>query len=132
MGTAFGVWLHVVKNILGKEPPVGIPEDLMPGWFTRRTIQGLDVAGGLLDRTAESVDGYSWLLHLLFTPSATRRLRELKKHLLPGEAKFMDNGDPADQMPGIGKRLHSSLYHTKRLLISGLRAMRALVAGLID
>ena len=129
MGTAFMTWLHVVKSILGKEPPEGIPLELKPGWITRRTLQGLDVAGGLLDRSAESVDGYTYLLHLLFTPNVAKRLSEIKKQLLPGEATFMDSGYTPDNLPVFTKRLHLSLYYTKRLLISSLRAMRALFHG---
>jgi hypothetical protein len=129
MGTAFVTWLHVVKSILGKEPPGGIPAEQVPGWVTRRTLQGLDVAGGLLERSAEKVDGYSYLLHLLFTPNTAKRLRELRRLLIPGEATFMDSGHPPDSLPGWSKRLHLSLYHTKRLLISSWRALRALVHG---
>jgi hypothetical protein len=129
MGTAFMTWLHVVKLILGKEPPGGIPRELVPGWATRRTLQGLDVAGGLLERSAEQVDGYSYLLHLLFTPNTARRLREIKRHLLPGEMIFMDGGLPDGQKPPMGKRVRLSLYYMKHLLLSGLRAMRALFHG---
>lgn len=129
MGTAFGTWLHVVKDISGKEPPSGIPSDLIPGWVTRRTIQGLDVAGGLLDRSAETHDGYTWLMHLIFTPNVTKKLGEIKKHLVPGEAMLMDQGHAPGAMPGFGVRLRSSLYHTKRLLVSSFRAMRALING---
>lgn len=129
MGTAFMTWLHVVKSVLGVEPPGGIPDELVPGWVTRRTLQGLDVAGGLLERSAEKVDGYTYMLHLLFTPNTAKRLREIKKHLVPGEAMFMDNGHPPDSLPGWPKRLHSSLYHAKRLLITGWRAVRALLHG---
>ena len=129
MSTAFVTWLHVVKSIVGKEPPGGISSDLVPGWVTRRTLQGLDVPGGLLDRSAEKVDGYSYLLHLLFTPNTAKRLREIKKQLFPGEALYMDSGLPADTKPGFGRRLHSSLYHAKRLVVTSLRAMRALFHG---
>lgn len=129
MGTAFETWLHVVKNILGVEPPGGIPAELNPSWVTRRTLQGLDVAGGLLDRSAAKVDGYSYLLHLLFTPNAARRLQEIRNRLVPGEAQFMDSGYSPGSKPSLLRRLRLSLYHTKHLLFSGWRALRALLHG---
>jgi hypothetical protein len=126
MGTAFGTWLHVVKDLLGRETPVPIPLGLIPGWATRRALDGLDVAGGLLERSAETVDGYSYMLHLLFTPNTAKRLREIKRQLFPGEEIFMDSGHRAGQMPPWPTRIRSSLYHTKRLVISGWRAFRAI------
>lgn len=127
MGTAFMTWLHVVKSILDKEPPGGIPPVLVPGWVTRRILEGLDVTGGLLDRKASRVEGYTYLLHLLFTPNTAKRLVEIRKQLLPGEALFMDGGHGPDRLPGWGTRLHSSLYHAKLLFVSGFRALRALL-----
>lgn len=129
MGTAFQTWLHVVKEILGKEPPCSVPKELVPGWATKRTLHGLNVAGGLLERSAESVDGYTYMLHLLFTPNLANRLREIKRNLLPGEAGFMDNGYGPDEKPTVIKRIHSSLYHLKHLMLSSLRALKALFSG---
>jgi hypothetical protein len=129
MGSAFQTWLHVVKEILDREPPCPIPRDLVPGWLTRRTLQGMDVAGGLLERSAETVDGYAYMLHLLFTPNAARRIREIKRHLFPGEALLMDGGHPADDLPTLPRRMRLGLYHFKRLLITSSRAMKAFFQG---
>lgn len=131
MGAAFQSWLHVVKEVLGKEPPCPVPADLLPGWVTRRTLAGLDVTGGLLERSAETVDGYSYMLHLLFTPNTAKRLREIKRHLWPGEEIFMDSGHAADDLPPFTRRVRLSLYHAKRMLLSGVRAVRALLHGLM-
>jgi len=126
MGTAFATWLHVVKSISGKEPPGGMPKDLVPGLVTRRTLQGLDVAGGLLDRKADHVDGYTYLLHLLFTPNTVHRFKEIMKRVFPGEALFMDAGHSVEQLPGFWRRIHMSLYQVRQLFYSGFRAMKAL------
>ncbi len=129
MNHALGLSLHLVKSLCGVSLPGGIPESLIPGWATNRILRGLDVELGMLERSAEKVEGYASLMHLLMVPSSTKTLKESSKFIWRGEAELMDRGHWHDDMPGLGKRLRLSLYFLKTLVLLGGRATKALILG---
>ncbi|PID78864.1 hypothetical protein CSB20_13015 [bacterium DOLZORAL124_64_63] len=129
MGTALWLSLHMVKQIAGLQVPWPEVEELAPGWWTTRTLRGLDVEEGLFQRRAATVDGYSSLLHLLMLHRPSERLWDSGRFVWPDEARLMDLGYQAKKMPGLGRRLRLSAFFFKTFLGLGGRATRALLRG---
>ncbi len=130
-GMARGLYLtlHQVKLIAGVEPPTGTMAALDPGPATRRTLRGLQVVAGCLDRKASSTEGYAQTLHLLLTPGARLRAREIFRSIWVGEALLLDQGHRPDQMPGIAHKTLIGLRQFKTLVFLSWRTARALATG---
>jgi len=129
MGVGLWLSLHMVKHVLGAKVLWPEVETLAPGWLTTRTLRGLEVERGMLERRAETVDGYSSLLHLLMLNRPSERLRDTGRYVWLGEAELMDFGFRSENMPGLGRRLRLSAFFFKTLLSLGGRATLALLRG---
>lgn len=129
MSGALWLSLHMVKQLLGTDAFWEGAAAMAPGWMTTRTLRGLDVAHGLLERKGEKVDGYTALLHLLMVPRQWERFQESRRFIWRGEAELMDRGHRADDLPGLGSRLRLSLFFLKTFLNLGGKAVMALVRG---
>lgn len=130
-GMARGLYLtlHNMKYISGVSIPEGVLSALDPGVMTRRTFRGLRLVGGCLDRQAGGTDGTTQLLHILLTPTARLRAREILRFLWVGEAMLLDRGHRPDQMPGFRPKFLIWLRQVKTLVFFSWRALRALVSG---
>jgi|GEM_PF-1337769 len=129
MSSALWLSLHLMKEVTGRTPDLAIMDALAPRGPVKRILKGMDVSTGCLERRAESVDGYSVLLHLLLTPGPMNRLRESLRFVWPGEASLMDRGFAHHQLPGVLSRLRIVFYHLKLLTRISFRTMTALARG---
>jgi len=121
--------LHIMKSISGAALPNEVMSALEPGPATRRTLRGLQVITGCLDRQAGLTAGYTQLLHILLTPNARLQAREIFRSLWVGEAMLLDRGHRPDQMPGFARKCLIWLRQVKTLLFFSWRALRALATG---
>lgn len=129
MAKALSLSLHNMKLIAGQPIPDRVVAALDPGRGLCRTLRGLQVAGGCLDRRAADCDGYVQLLHFLLTPSKRLQMREVMRSIWVGEALLLDQGHRPDQMPDLFQRSLIGLRQLKTLLVASWRASRAFVIG---
>ncbi len=132
MSRALWLTLHNMKQISGVDAPSGVMPALAPGRGAQRALRGLDVAAGCLARRAETADGYTQMLHLIMTPTARLRGREVVRALWVGEAQLLDQGHNPDRMPGMGVRLVMFARRVKYLAVGGLRVARALLTSVVS
>ncbi len=130
-GMARGLWLslHMVKEIAEFDPGDDLLQPLAPGSATRRTLRGLHVAEGLLERRAARVEGYTQMLHILLTPTERLRCQEILRSLWVGEGALLDRGFRPGHLPGPAKRFLIWLRQVKVLGWVSFRTARALASG---
>ncbi len=130
-GMAKALWLSLynVKLMAGVDVGDDILDALAPGSATRRTLRGLQVSAGCLERRAPQVEGYTQMLHFLLTPTERQRIREIFRSLWVGEGMLLDRGHRPDQLPGPGRRFMIWLRQVKVLGLVSYRAARALASG---
>ncbi len=129
MATGLYLTLHIVKQISGIEISDDFLTVLEPGPVIKRTLNGLHVANGCLDRQSAITDGYTQTLHLLLTPGVRQRIREVFRSLWVGESTLLESGYRPGQMPGLIHRTYIGLSHLKTLIALSFRAARALATG---
>ena len=130
-GMARGSWLslHVVKEVAGFDPGENLLQPLAPGSATRRTLWGLHVAEGLLERRTKWVEGYTQMLYFLLTPYESLRCREILRSIWVGEGALLERGFRPDHLPGPAHRFLIWLRQLKLLGWVSFRTARALASG---
>lgn len=129
MSRALWLTLHNMKLLTRLDVPAGVLGALAPGKLSQRTLRGLRVDEGLLERRAEAQAGYAQMLHLILTPNTRQRCREIGRSLAVGEAVLLDQGHRPDRLPGWLSRGVIGLRRAKYLLTGGLWVVRAWFAG---
>lgn len=129
MAKALYLSLHIMKQISGQAVPDGVLAVLHPGAALCRTLRGLAVAAGCLDRRAEQGGSYTPMLHLLLTPGPRLQIREILRSLWVGEALLLDQGHRPEQLPGLTGRTLIGLRQLKTLFQISWQASRALLHG---
>ena len=129
MQRALFLSLHIMKSIAEVDCPREVEEALDPGFATRRILRGLDVAEACLDRHAAETDGFTQMLHLLLTPTARLRAREVLRSLWVGEDRLLDQGYDPKHLPGFIVRSKIGLRQVKSFIFFSINTAKAFVTG---